>query len=72
MVGEDEPLVGDRDTRTATAEDDHRIGDTGLVQTVEGVDRETEAQFPHLGDVLLRQLVQEPHTLIRLSLVTKG
>ena len=69
MVGEDETLAGDSDPGTATTEDYNGVGHAGLVQVVKGVNGEAEAQFLHLGDVLSRELVEQPHPLISLCLV---
>ena len=64
VIGEDQPLIRDGDPRTAASEDDDRVSDAGLIQRIEGVDGQTEAKLLHLRNVLLRELVEEPHPLV--------
>ena len=68
MVREDKPLTGNGHPSTSTTEDDDRVGDAGFVQTIEGINGKAEAQFLHLGKVLSRELIEQPHPLIGLRL----
>ena len=68
MVREDKPLTGNGHPSTSTTEDDDRVGDAGFVQTIQGINGKAEAQFLHLGKVLSRELIEQPHPLIGLRL----
>ena len=64
VVGEDQSLLGDGDTRASPAEDDHGVRHAGLILVIQLVNRKLEAQLGHAGQVLLVQLLHDPHTLV--------
>ena len=64
VVSEDKPLVRHRNTGTPTAKDYNGTRKGRLIQIVEIIHGHIEPQFTHPIDVLLIQLVQDPHTFI--------
>ena len=65
VIGEDKPLVGCGDAGAAAAEDHHRIGDAGVGVGEELGRVDLQPKLFHPLDILLLQLIEDPHPLVR-------
>ena len=72
MVGQHQSFRGDDFPRTSASEMHHGIFQADVVRTVHLVNADVQSQILHHGSILLFQVGQHPHSLIRMSGEGKG
>jgi len=64
MVRQQQPIGRDHLARTSRAEDDDRIFERRTVGGINLLGREFAPLGPHVGDIHLLQIGQQPHSLV--------